>query len=114
MRDFNLANLKPSDGLYLRENISSPEVQEALLSKMKTYLGQPSVQIACLDEIFCNAVQLRSEGVTDGIDKKDLDAIFNVRVSGCTQERVDAFIEGLGSGYTGDFQLPAEQRVFTA
>jgi len=113
MKPFNIANLRPSDAVYLKEKLGDADVKEQFLEQLTSYLGQHGACAQSLDNVFCAAVELSSNcNVVAQIGVEKLDEVFNGRSIGIGP-RTEAFIEGLGSSYNGKIKLTTEQRRFT-
>lgn len=113
MRTFSISNLRPSDAIYLKENLGDPKVQERFLEQLSTYLGQHGACEHSLDQVFCAAVELKNCDIAEQISSKKLDEVFNGLSLMGVGPRTKAFIEGLGSSYNGQIKLTTKQRCFT-
>ena len=100
--NYYIGNLKPSEALYLQENIADEAVAEAFRRELSEYLQEGGKCIASLDEVFCNAAMLRS--TIDQVSDDELRNIFVDAVETKSTERAAAFLDGLGQKRDKEFR----------
>jgi hypothetical protein len=88
MRNYNIANLKPSDIRWLTSSISNEQVESVFLRKIADYLLTGSECIATLDSVWCDGMVLRPV-VNQIIIDHILNSIYN--------KRKEVFVQGLNS-----------------
>ena len=91
---YYLGNLKPSEALYLQENVMDAQVAEKLQGDLVDYLKEQGKCIASLDEVFCNAAMLRP--AMDQLSDDVLGNVFQEAVNSGSSERAAAFLDALG------------------
>lgn len=106
-----ITNLKPSDIEYLKSALGDPKIQETMLSQLSTALKGEDVCMQSLDNIFCAAAHLNMCYFVAQVGVDNLDTVFNDEATNAG--KMNAFVEGLGSAYSGKIKLQPEQRKFT-